>query len=152
MSIPDSTDDRRALGEKLKANPGFGSLLRLIDTLLSDNGCPWDRERKLEDCPEYVEEELREVIEAIKSGNDAELEEELGDLIFMVAFTAKIAEKEGRVTLPGMFERILNKMVYRHPHVFGGEMDAENPDQVLANWEELKRKEKKSKDGNSGGC
>jgi tetrapyrrole methylase family protein/MazG family protein len=150
MSIADTPDSRRALGEELKSNPGYDNLVRLIETLLGDNGCPWDRERKVEDCPEYIQGELREVIEAIESGDDSSLEEELGDLLFMVTFTCILAEKEGRLTRSGMFGRILNKMVYRHPHVFGGDMDADDPEQVLSNWQELKRNEKKSGCGGTG--
>jgi tetrapyrrole methylase family protein/MazG family protein len=142
--MPDKPDreSRRALGEEFVSRPGFDSVMRLIETLLGEGGCPWDRARKLEDCPEYLEGELREALEAIGSGDDENLEEELGDLLFMVAFTAKIAEKEGRMSVRGMFERLLGKMVYRHPHVFGGEMEATTPGEVLDNWRELKRREK----------
>ncbi len=119
----------------------------MIDTLLGEGGCPWDQARKLEDCPKYLQGELAEVIEAISSGDDENLEEELGDLLFMVAFAAKVGAKEGRMTLRGMFERLLEKMVYRHPHVFGGEMTASTPGEVLDNWEELKRREKADLDG-----
>jgi len=146
--MPEQPDreSRRALGEKLASRPDFDSVLRLIETLLGEGGCPWDRARKLDDCPEYLEGELREALEAIGAGNDKNLEEELGDLLFMVAFTAKIAEKEGRMTVQGMFERLLAKMVYRHPHVFGGDLEASTPGEVLANWHELKRREKTRKD------
>ena len=142
MPVPDDPKMRRALGEELKSHPGFESVARLIDTLLADGGCPWDRARMLKDCPKYLRGELEEVLQAIESGDNQNLEEELGDLLFMVAFTAKIGEKESRMTVEGMFERILNKMVYRHPHVFGGEMEASTPDEVLDNWQELKRQEK----------
>lgn len=142
MSLPGDIESRRELGAKLKSNPNFESVLNLIDTLLGDKGCPWDRARSLADCPEYLNGELKEVIEAIESGDNDNLEEELGDLLFMVAFTAKIADKEGRINVERMFERILNKMVYRHPHVFGGEMTAETSDEVYDNWQKLKAQEK----------
>ena len=147
MPVPHDREMRRALGEELKLDPGFENVARLIDTLLGEGGCPWDRARKLEDCPKYLQGELDEVLEAIESGNDENLEEELGDLLFMVAFTAKVAEKESRVTVRGMFERILNKMVYRHPHVFGGEMEASTPGEVFDNWQKLKEQEKEGETG-----
>jgi uncharacterized protein YabN with tetrapyrrole methylase and pyrophosphatase domain len=149
MPVPHEQELRRALGEELKSNPAFDSVARLIDTLLDEGGCPWDRARTLKDCPKYLKGELDEVLVAIESGDDDNLEEELGDILFMVAFTAKVAEKESRMTVRGMFERILNKMVYRHPHVFGGEMEASTPGEVFDNWQILKEKEKDGGDGNS---
>ncbi len=145
MSLPDEAEARREYGEKLKSRPGFESMVKLIAALLDDRGCPWDRARKLEDCPEYIKSELEEVIQAIESGDDVNLEEELGDLLFMVVFTMKVAEKEGRTSSSGVFERILNKMVHRHPHVFGGKMQAETADEVLDNWSRLKEQEKANK-------
>ncbi|HDS31106.1 MAG TPA: hypothetical protein ENN67_08695 [Firmicutes bacterium] len=145
MVLPSDNESQRLLGEKLKSRPDFQSLIMLIESLLGDNGCPWDRERTLADCPKYLDGELREVIEAVESGDDANLEEELGDLLFMVAFTIKVAEKEGKLSQTGVFERILNKMVYRHPHVFGGEMEAETAGDVLDNWGKLKEQEKAKK-------
>ena len=150
MNFPDDREQRRQFGETLKSEPSFDSLLNLIDALLSENGCPWDRSRKVEDCPKYLENELAEVIDAIRRGDNANLEEELGDLIFMTAFTAKLAEKEGRLRLKGIFERVLNKMVFRHPHVFGGEMEASSSEQVIDNWRELKILEKEGKEPQNG--
>jgi uncharacterized protein YabN with tetrapyrrole methylase and pyrophosphatase domain len=147
MTSRDDKDERRAYGEKLKSRPEFESVLALIDALLGEGGCPWDRSRKLTDCPHYLRSELEEVVKAIEAGDDAGIEEELGDLLFMVALTARVAENEGRMTIEGLFRRILEKMVHRHPHVFGGDMDADTPDQVLANWQELKRREKAERDG-----
>jgi uncharacterized protein YabN with tetrapyrrole methylase and pyrophosphatase domain len=142
MSLPDEKDARREYGEELRSRREFASVMTLIEALLGENGCPWDRDRKLQDCPKYLEGELDEVIEAIASGDDANLEEELGDLLFMVAFTMKVAEKEGRLSPESVYGRILNKMVHRHPHVFGGEMVAETPGEVLDNWDKLKEQEK----------
>lgn len=142
MSLPEDIESRRALGEKLKSNPDFQNMLELIDTLLDEGGCPWDRARTLTDCTKYLKDELAEVIEAIESSDYENLEEELGDLLFMVAFTAKVGEKEGRIEIRRVFEKILNKMVYRHPHVFGGDLTAETSDEVFDNWQILKEKEK----------
>ncbi len=142
MTLPGDPEKRREYGNRLKSEPGFDSLLALIDALLGEGGCPWDRSRTLEDCPKYLRGELEEIIQAIESGDNDNLEEELGDLLFMVAFTARIGEIEGRLTYKRLFERILNKMVFRHPHVFGGEMNANTPGEVRDNWDELKRQEK----------
>lgn len=142
MNLPDDPEGRRAFGEALKSRPEFESLLSLIDALTGERGCPWDQKRQLSDCPKYLQGELNEVVEALESGNNANLEEELGDLLFMVAFAIKLGEKEGRLSVDGVLRKVLEKMVYRHPHVFGGEMTAETADQVLANWKELKRREK----------
>jgi tetrapyrrole methylase family protein/MazG family protein len=149
MPLPESHEARREYGETLRSDPSFESITRLIDALLGEGGCPWDRARKLADCPRYLEGELQEVVEAIEFSDDSNLEEELGDLLFMVAFTAKLAEKEGRFNLDGLFQRILDKMVFRHPHVFGGELEARNAEEVLDNWQKLKSEEK-SKFGSPG--
>ncbi len=146
MSLPEDPAARRAYGEKLKSLPSFDNVLGLIDALLGEGGCPWDRERKLADCSKYLKGELKEVIEAIESGDDENLEEELGDLLFMVAFAAKVAQKEGRLDVDGIFKRILDKMVRRHPHVFGGEMGAATPGEVLDNWQKIKEQEKAKQD------
>ncbi len=146
MNSLESHELSRKLAERFKSEPGYENLVALIDTLLGENGCPWDRERVLSDCPKYLRDELDEVVAAIESGDNENLEEELGDLVFMVIFTIRIAEKSGQVNLDGVFRRIIDKMVYRHPHVFGGEMAADNPDQVVSNWKELKEREKNSAD------
>jgi tetrapyrrole methylase family protein/MazG family protein len=135
-------ESRCALGEKLKSNPDFSSMLDLIDTLLGERGCPWDQSRKLEDCPKYLKGELEEVIQAIEASDYENLEEELGDLFFMTAFTAKVGGKEGNIRIEKIFERIINKMVYRHPHVFGGDLTAETSQEVFDNWQILKEREK----------
>jgi len=149
MNLPEDRESRRKFGERLKTSPAFDSILELIEALLSENGCPWDRSRTVEDCPKYLESELGEVVDAINRGDNDNLAEEIGDLLFMVAFTAKLAEKEGRLGVKDVFTRILNKMVFRHPHVFGGDMDASSPDQVVDNWHELKKREKEGKELNS---
>jgi uncharacterized protein YabN with tetrapyrrole methylase and pyrophosphatase domain len=142
MCLPNDESGRREFGEALKSNPDFTSLLKLIDALLGEGGCPWDQSRSLADCPKYLAGELDEVVEAIQSGDNSNLEEELGDLLFMAAFTIKIAEKEQKVEISRVLKRIIDKMVFRHPHVFGGEMSAGTPDEVVSNWAKLKSQEK----------
>lgn len=142
MPQTEDIESRRALGEKLKSNPDFSSMLDLIDILLGERGCPWDQSRKLEDCPKYLKGELEEVVQAIEASDYDNLEEELGDLFFMTAFTAKVGGKEGDIRIEKIFERIINKMVYRHPHVFGGDLAAETSQEVFDNWQILKEREK----------
>ena len=134
---------KRALAEELKSQPDFTSLVKLIETLLGEDGCPWDRARRVEDCPEYLRGELEELNSAIRAMDNAGMIEELGDLLFMTVFTMKVAEKEGRLESRQVFERIVEKMVYRHPHVFGGELKASTAEEVLDNWKKLKAQEKR---------
>lgn len=144
MNLPADEVGRREFGEDLKSRPVFESLVRLVETLLGEGGCPWDQSRLLVDCPKYLKGELDEVTSAIEQADDSNLEEELGDLLFMVVFTMKLAERDGKLEVARVFSRILSKMVYRHPHVFGGDMEARTPEDVLRNWKDLKAKEKGS--------
>lgn len=146
MTALEDSANRRQLGEQLIADGDFDAIIRLIDILISPGGCPWDQKQTVSDCRQYLTNEVTEVIEAIEKSDDANLEEELGDLLFLVAFVSKLGEKEGRLSLERVFKRILKKMVYRHPHVFGGEMDAVTPEDVLENWMKLKELEKGMKD------
>lgn len=103
--------------------------------------CPWDREQTHETLTRHVVEEAYEVVEAIGSGDDAHLEEELGDLLFQVVLHAAIARERGAFTLADVARGIHDKLFARHPHVFGDEV-AESADDVAAAWEERKRAEK----------
>jgi uncharacterized protein YabN with tetrapyrrole methylase and pyrophosphatase domain len=141
MCIPDK-NILRELGENLKKNPRFDSIVTLIDTLLGEQGCPWDRSRTVADFPKYLKGEVDEVVDAVERGDNVNLEEELGDLLFVVVMAIRVAEKEGRLDIDGVFRRIIDKMVFRHPHVFGGDMEATTADQVLDNWQILKAQEK----------
>lgn len=149
MNMPPEINDRIILGEQLKSNPEFESIIKLIGILLGEDGCPWDKKRKLEDCPKYLSGELNELIDAIKNNDSDNIKEELGDLLFMVAFTAKLAEREGLLSMTEVFQRILNKMVFRHPHVFGDKIRADSADDVVENWKMLKQKEKDSTEGSA---
>jgi tetrapyrrole methylase family protein/MazG family protein len=103
--------------------------------------CPWDREQTHRSLTSHVIEETYEVVDAIESGDDDHLAEELGDLLFQVEFHAVIAEQEGRFTMADVARGIHDKLVHRHPHVFGT-VDADHVEQVLVNWEAIKRAEK----------
>ncbi|HEX9760190.1 MAG TPA: MazG nucleotide pyrophosphohydrolase domain-containing protein, partial [Candidatus Acidoferrales bacterium] len=97
----------------------FEDLVRLQARLLTPGGCPWDREQTHESLRTYLLEEAYEVLEAIESRDAAKLREELGDLLLQVVFHAALAEKAGRFDIRGVAQGIHDKMVRRHPHVFG---------------------------------
>jgi len=116
-------------------------LKKISHRLRAPGGCPWDREQTHESLKKYLIEETYEAIDAIDAGNDAEIIEELGDVLYQVYAHAEIAEEEGRFTINDIANRIAEKLVYRHPHVFADETVADS-DEVLVKWEKLKKKEK----------
>ena len=109
--------------------------------LRAPGGCPWDREQTHATLRTYLIEEAYEVLEAIEKGNPPELEEELGDLLLQVLFHADLAREAGAFNISGVITGIHNKMVRRHPHVFGN-VKAETAGEVLKNWAQIKAKEK----------
>jgi tetrapyrrole methylase family protein/MazG family protein len=114
----------------------FDALAALIARLRGPGGCPWDREQTHESLKSTTLEEAYEVVEAVDQG-DAELVGELGDLLLQVVFHAQIAAEGGRFTLAEVVRKVSDKMVRRHPHVFGN-ASAESSAEVLRNWEEMK--------------
>ncbi|MHB9030451.1 MAG: nucleoside triphosphate pyrophosphohydrolase [Candidatus Latescibacterota bacterium] len=122
----------------------FNELIAIMKRLLAPGGCPWDREQTHQSLKPYLIEEAYEVIEAIDSGSDEHLKEELGDVLLQVVFHAEIAEREARFTIDDVVRGISEKLRRRHPHVFG-DASVEDSAQVLRNWEEIKRKEKREK-------
>jgi MazG family protein len=116
-------------------------LVGLMRRLLSPDGCPWDKEQSFETLRKYVLEEACEVIDAIDSGDRAALREELGDLLLQVVFQAELGRREGAFAIDDVVAGIVDKLVKRHPHVFG-HLDAKTADDVLRNWEKLKAQEK----------
>jgi MazG family protein len=123
---------------------GFAELVALVERLRGPQGCPWDREQSHESIKGLVVEEAYEVVEAIDEGHDAELSAELGDLLLQVVFHSQIATEEGRFTVADVIATLKDKLVRRHPHVFGGEK-AETSGEVLKNWESLKQAERAAK-------
>ena len=118
----------------------LGSLQRLIARLRAPDGCPWDRQQRLEDLRAYLIEEAHEAAAALDAGDRRALAEELGDLLFQVVFVGRLAAEEGSFRLRDVAEAIHRKMVERHPHVFG---DAERPTDaagVVAAWEKGKKR------------
>ncbi len=120
---------------------GWAGLLELMNVLRGPGGCPWDREQDYGSLRSYLLEESFEVAEAIDRGDRDQLREELGDLLFQIVFLARLAEEQGRFTIHDVVDGIADKLVRRHPHVFGSAV-ATTADQVARNWEEIKRGEK----------
>ncbi len=120
----------------------FGKLLDIMDQLREK--CPWDRKQTLESLRPQTIEETYELSDAILKGELDNLSKELGDLLLHVVFYAKIGEEKNSFDIADVCERLCNKLIYRHPHVFGS-VEVENAEQVKQNWEQLKTKEK---DGN----
>jgi tetrapyrrole methylase family protein/MazG family protein len=119
----------------------FADLLQIMDRLRDPGGCPWDREQTYATLRNYLLEECYEVVEALDAGDREGLREELGDLLFQIVFLARLAKEEGAFTAEDVARGIAEKMVRRHPHVFGEEK-ADTSEEVLRNWEEIKRREK----------
>jgi MazG family protein len=124
--------------------PAFSAFVDLIARLRGPEGCPWDREQTHESLKSTTLEEAYEVVEAIDQG-DAELRGELGDLLLQVVFHSQIAAEGGRFTVSEVIGDVADKMVRRHPHVFGEET-AETPTEVLRNWEAMKLAERGARD------
>ena len=120
------------------AEEKFRELLDLVARLRSPEGCPWDRSQKKEDIGRYLIEEAYEVLEALDGASPEELREELGDLLFQILFLARIAEESGEYDMAAVLGEINEKMIRRHPHVFGDAQVA-NVDAVRANWEQIKK-------------
>lgn len=121
--------------------PGLDQLRAIVAALRGPGGCPWDREQTHASLRAGLLEEAYEVAAAIDSADDANLREELGDLLLQVVFHAQIAEEEGRFAFNAVALGIAQKLVRRHPHVFAGESAADAAE-VLVRWEEIKRQER----------
>ncbi|MBQ3287504.1 MAG: nucleoside triphosphate pyrophosphohydrolase [Firmicutes bacterium] len=132
---------------KLKA-PGrcdpakWQRLVGIMATLRSPEGCPWDKAQDHESLKRYFLEEVYEVLDAIDRGSDESLCDELGDALLQVVFHAQLAAERGSFTIDDVLDSICDKMVRRHPHIFG-EASADDPDQVLSMWEAIKARERK---------
>jgi tetrapyrrole methylase family protein / MazG family protein len=139
----------RAKSDARSAGAWFKKLVELQARLRAPKGCPWDIEQTHLSLRTYLIEEAYEVLEALESGDDAKFAEELGDLLLQVVFHAQIAAEEGRFTAADVVSEIHQKMVRRHPHVFG-EKSARNAAEVLKNWEQIKVEERRAKSAGKG--
>lgn len=117
--------------------------------LRAPNGCPWDREQTHDSLRTYLIEEAYEVVEALESKDDAKFAEELGDLLLQIVFHSQIAREEGRFEIADVIREIHDKMVRRHPHVFGN-VTAKSSADVLKNWEQIKAEERQSAKATEG--
>ena len=116
-------------------------LLRLMARLRAPDGCPWDRQQDHRSLRWLAVEEVYELLDAIEAGDDQEMEEELGDLLMQVVFHCQLAKERGAFDFEDVARHIAEKLVRRHPHVFG-QVKVKDVDQVWANWERIKRAEK----------
>lgn len=123
------------------------SFINLVETfkkLRGPNGCPWDKAQTHQSLIKCLREESQEVILAIEKQDDENLKEELGDLLLQVLFHALIAQEQNRFTLKEVIDGLNNKLISRHPHVFGS-AKATTPEEALAQWKAAKLKERENK-------
>lgn len=119
----------------------FDRLVELMARLRGPGGCPWDHKQTHESLKPFLIEECYEVVDALDEGDPEKVKEELGDLLFQIVFHARIAEENGEFTMQDVINTNIEKMTRRHPHVFG-DARLSTDKEVLANWEEIKKKEK----------
>jgi tetrapyrrole methylase family protein/MazG family protein len=133
-------------------SPGewFEKLVAVQARLRAPKGCPWDIEQTHETLRTYLIEEAYEVLEALDSGDDSKFAEEMGDLLLQVVFHAQIAQEESRFDVSDVIREIHDKMIRRHPHVFG-EIQAKDTAEVLRNWEQIKAEERQKKSSSAKG-
>src|SRR5436190_13888314 len=125
----------------MKKHPAINDLLKVMGRLRSPTGCPWDREQDHRSLQFHAVEEVYELMDAIEAGDDREMLEELGDLLLQIVFHCQLAKERGVFNFDQVARHITDKLVRRHPHVFG-ETKVKNVDEVWANWEQIKRAEK----------
>ncbi|MDA1001559.1 MAG: nucleoside triphosphate pyrophosphohydrolase [bacterium] len=127
----------------------FQRALDVMAKLRAPEGCPWDKDQDHHSLKPYLIEEAYEVIEAIESGNAERLREELGDLLLQVIFHCRLTEEKGLFSASDVAQGLADKMIARHPHVFG-DSQADTSEEVLRNWEIAKRKEREDKNESEG--
>jgi len=132
--------------KRAQETPGewFEKLVAVQARLRAPGGCPWDREQTHESLRTYLIEEAYEVLEALESRNDGKFAEEMGDLLLQIVFHSQMAQERGGFTISDVIREIHDKMIRRHPHVFG-ETRAKDSADVLRNWEQIKAEERRSK-------
>ena len=125
----------------MKKNPAITDLLKVMAKLRSPKGCPWDREQSHLTLRRHAIEEVYELIDAIEARDDHEIAEELGDLLLQVVFHCQLARERGTFDFEKVTRHLVDKLVRRHPHVFGT-TKVKDVDEVWANWEKIKKAEK----------
>jgi MazG family protein len=144
-SARSGTTRKSARANTSSAGEWFEKLVAVQKRLRAPQGCPWDREQTHATLRPYLIEEAYEVIDALDSGDDAKFAEEMGDLLLQVVFHSEIAREQERFNVADVLREIHDKMVRRHPHVFG-DVRARNSAEVLQNWERIKASERLGKD------
>ncbi|MDE0883091.1 MAG: MazG family protein, partial [Myxococcota bacterium] len=119
----------------------FDALVAIMSTLRAPNGCPWDQEQTMESLQPYLIEEAYECLDAMERGDRAEQCDELGDLLLQIVFQSQLAAEEKSFDVGDVIDAISDKMVRRHPHIFG-DARADSAEEVLQQWEQIKRREK----------
>ncbi len=122
-------------------NNSFDKLVEVMKILRGPNGCPWDKEQTLETLKKTLVEECYEVIEVMDENNSEELKKELGDLLLQIVFQAEIMSEKNQFDVYDVADSIREKLIRRHPHIFG-DVEVEDSNEVLKNWEEIKKLEK----------
>lgn len=122
----------------------FDSLLQVAEQLLGPNGCSWDQKQTFLSLQPYVIEEAHEVVEAVDADDDEKMIEELGDLLYTIVFFGKLAEKMGRFSMEQIIQTVKEKLIRRHPHVFG-DLKVKDTEEIIKNWEKIKAEEKGKK-------
>ena len=125
----------------MKKSPAINDLLKVMARLRSPTGCPWDREQSHRTLRRHAIEEVYELIDAIEADDDHEMAEELGDLLLQIVFHCQLAKERGAFDFEKVCRLIVEKLVRRHPHVFGT-TKVKDVDEVWANWEKIKKAEK----------
>lgn len=136
MAPPDL--DRRPAAP---AANSLAAMVRLVDTLRGENGCPWDRKQTPQSLSVYLIEEVFELVEAIESGEREAIREELGDVLFQLVFMTRLLQEQGKLDFDEVVETNTEKMIRRHPHVFGNTSVADS-EEVKKQWRRIKQKEK----------
>jgi MazG family protein len=137
---------QRRRGDRAEtAGAAFQRLVDIMARLRAPGGCPWDREQTYRSLRSYLLEETYEVLDAIDREDHRALEGELGDFVFEAVFLAQIAAEEGRFTIADSLRHIAEKLVRRHPHVFGETAGVDSPGRVLEQWEQIKAREQASR-------
>ena len=125
-------------------NTSFKLLHQTIRQLRGPDGCPWDRKQTVNSLKKYLHEEFGEIIDAIDNGDHANLCEELGDFLYLIMMLAEISNEENRFTLDDVIVSIDEKLVRRHPHVFGEQTDLSETE-LRTQWQQIKEAEKRNK-------
>src|SRR6267154_2390665 len=137
------SNSRHTKQKQLTPGQWFEKLVAVQARLRAPDGCPWDREQTHQSLRTYLIEEAYEVVEALESESDAKFAEEMGDLLLQIVFHSQIAREEGRFTVAEVIREIHDKMIRRHPHVFG-KVQAKDSVEVLRNWEQIKAEERRA--------